>query len=238
MSQVLLAKVQIPNLSPVNDPSTMGFVFESATAADYSHVSAITTALIAFFNSIPATATNNIASYLSLSTDHGASHCSITYYDITSHLNGSPHGAPVAAANWGLGGSPTGTPFPEGAAAALSFRADYGTDVEFGTGTRPRARDRNRFYLGPLNSSCAEIDSSTKRTQFNSTFISNCLAAMFDLSNTHTTGGVSYNWRVWSRKNAGVKLITELFMDNRIDYQRRRSDPAPATRTYLPASSV
>jgi hypothetical protein len=64
------------------------------------------------------------------------------------------------------------------------------------------------------------------------------LAAGFNLSETVTAGGNQYNWRQWSRKDATVNLITELWMDDRPDYQRRRTDDDPGSRTYRPASSA
>lgn len=238
MSQVLLAKVSIPNLDVNNDPASIGFVFESDTASDYAHVSGITSAITTFFNTTASGGVNPVSSYYSDSCDRGTNHSSITYYDLSGHLDGSPHGAPVATATWTLGGATSGLKFPEGAAACLSFRSDYGTDVEFGVGTRPRARDRNRIYLGPLNAGCAALDSSTHRTEFAPDFINSVLHAAFTLAGTITTGGVAYVWRVWTRRGAAVKLIEEFWMDNRVDYQRRRSDQAPGTRTYLAGPSV
>jgi hypothetical protein len=80
-------------------------------------------------------------------------------------------------------------------------------------------------------------DSTTGRCDFSANFITDMLASLFSISGTHTTAGDAWNFRVWSRKDARLKLPTEAWMDNRIDYQRRRSDPNSA-KTFRALASV
>ena len=238
MTQVIKAVATIPNKDPLIDSTDNIFVFESDTATDYSEVSAIYTAIINFYTVAGTGGGNAIDHYFSDSHDAGTNHASITLYDISTHLNGTPAGAPVAMENWTCPGGGSGNPCPEGVAAAISYRRDYGTDVEFGTGTRPRSRDRGRIYVGPVSSVALDEDGTTNRCIWKAQFITDCLAAAYNLSEGHTAGGTEYVWRQWSRKNASVGLITELFMDNRPDYQRRRSDDAPGFRTYRASAAV
>jgi hypothetical protein len=242
MPKQVTAIISIPNLDPINDTASWSFEFESDTATDFSNISAVITACQNFVTTAGTGGAASIGFYLSASVDRATNHAAVTVYDITGHLDGSPHGSPVAMQNFTIPvGSGSAQAFPEGCAAALSFRGDYGTDVEFGGSppgrTRPRARDRNRVYIGPLSSVCAQKDATTGRCEWSSTFVTDALAALFSLSGTHTAGGDAWNFRVWSKKDAALKLPTESWMDNRVDYQRRRSDEG-GVRVYRALASV
>lgn len=239
MSTIAKVVISCPSLDLTLDGFSNSFVFESSVAADWGAVGPLLTAVEAFYNTTASGATIQIANHMSETLDRGTGHAAINVYDITSHLDGSPAGAPVAATTWTLGAAATGqTSYPEGVAATLSFRADYGTDVEFGSHARPRARDRNRVYIGPLNSNAFGSDGVTQRCLLNASFENDCRRALVALSNTIDISGLDWNLRVWSRVNAAVKIPTECWMDNRPDYQRRRSDPNPGSRTYLPLAGT
>lgn len=232
MTQVLKFVMQIPSKDAVTDEVSNSFVFESDTATDYTGIGYIASHIENFYNATAVGATNPIKHYLSTVLDQTTNHALWTAYDITAHLDGTPHGSPIGAGNWTLGSTGASEDYPDGVAATVSFRAAYGTDVEFGTGTRPRARDRNRFYVGPLNVSAFLTDDTTGRCKFQSQFLTDALAALLALSDSVTAGSWEYNLRVWSRKNASVKIPVEGWMDDRPDYQRRRSDPNPGSKVF------
>jgi len=237
----LLITVSAPSKDPTLDGFSNSFTFETSDVPPYGNVGVAFTALEAFYNTVATGASQYLATYLAPSMDNGAGHSSMTAYDITSHLDGTPHGAPVALHSWTCnspGSAAGGRCVPEGTCIVLSFRGDYGTDVEFAPGARPRSRDRGRIYFGPASQNCLQFDATTSRTEVSAPFTTDSLAAMFALSATHSSGAVSYNWRQWSRKDAAVHLITELYLDDRPDYQRRRTDPDPGKRTYRVASSA
>lgn len=237
--KVCLIRAQIPALDPTDDPSSNGFVFKSASATDFTDAPDLFTHVKNFYNVTGTGGTNALHVYMGPQLDRGTNHSTVTLYDITSHLDGSPHGSPIAADTWTLAASGQTDGAPSGVAAAISYRADYGTDVEFGPHTRPRARDRARLYIGPLTRTTPfNSDSVTKRCIFDGTFITDALAALFNLSESVDTSGNDWALQVWSRVNAGTKLPTEGWMDNRPDYQRRRSDPSPGSRVFRPLASV
>lgn len=236
MSKAALIRVTIPALDPDDDPCSNSFVFLGSGASDFAGIAALFTHVEHFYNNAGTGGTFEVGKYLGKQLDRTNSHALIQAYDITAHLNGSPHGSPVAQDNWTLSSAATSTTLPSGCAVAVSWRADYGTDVEFGPGTRPRARDRNRVYLGPINSTAIIEDSTTKRCLVNPNFITDALAALFSLSEAVDPTGDDWVLQVWSRKNAGTKLAVEGFLDDRPDYQRRRSDPGK--KTFRPLSSV
>lgn len=225
MPKDVLIRTTIPSISLIDDPSTNGFYFHSDVASEFSGIGPLFTAVEQFFNNVGGSGTSPIAYYMGNGTDRGTGHCTIEAYDLTGHLDGTPHGSPVAMDTWTLGMPQGSQSLPTGVAACVSYRADYGTDVEFGTGTRPRARDRNRHYIGPLGVHCVQDESTTGRCEFTGVFIQDCLAALWTLSGVIDPSGDNWVMQVWSRKNAGFKLPTEAWMDNRPDYQRRRSDP-------------
>lgn len=149
------------------------------------------------------------------------------FYDLTGHLDGSPHGSPVRVSGMTAIASEVGTELPTEVAICLSFHSGYGTDVEFAPGARPRARDRGRIYLGPLTTSVLNYDSTIGRTFVSSavrTSIANAAAALRD-----TAGNA---WGVWSRKNARIEPVETAWVDDAFDIQRRRGE-RPVARTTV-----
>lgn len=240
MTNVIKVVATIPSLDTTLDGQSNHFVFETSDTPPYGSITLAFDAVKAFYNTAGGSMGAPMSAYMNPTLDHGSNHSTLTAYDITAHLNGSPAGAPVAAETWTFGAvtpPSTSTFLPAQCAACLSFRSDYGSDVEFGSHTRPRARDRNRIYLA-INSSTLQRDATTNRAELSAGFISDALEAMFLLSETHGSGGTTYDWRVWTRVGAAVKLPVEAWLDNQVDTQRRRVDPAPATRTYAALASV
>lgn len=236
MAKTALVKTILLSTDTDVDNASWQFVFHSNTAADFSGITPVIGAVEAFTNTAGTGGAHPLAWYISDVMSRGVADTTIEVYDITTHLDGSPHGSPVAMSNYHLGivgTTPRG--LPEGVAATISFRADYGTDVEFGPHTRPRARDRNRVYVGPLTTDAIDYGQLGHQCVLKDAFITDCLAALFDLSGVH---GSDWVLQVWSRVNAAVKLPTIGWMDNRPDYQRRRSDPRPGFKTSRSLESV
>jgi hypothetical protein len=173
--------------------------------------------------------------------DRGTNHCTVDVYDISSSLNGDPHGSPVDSGNWTLGVAGATTGMAEGLAACVSYRADYGPDVEYAPNARPRARDRNRHYFGPLTTQTLVMGSVSQRATMPhavcTDFLNDTKQVEVILATGFGTppfGPDQWNLQVWSRKNAATKPVAEYWMDDRIDYQRRRSDE-PGFKYFLSA---
>lgn len=254
MTMALMFRAVVPALDPNRDGFSNSFVFQSDTATVYTGLGPIFTAIENFYNTMATGASAALNHYLGHVLDTGTNHATINAYDITTKLNGQPVGSPVATVTWTLSGVGNNSPLPEGVAACINSSAIYGTDVEFGPTaaiptppdlvadygaatthqghTRPRARDRNRLYLGPLDSATLTQNATTKACIFTPGFITDCLAAAFALNATITSGSDSWNQRIWSRAAGTLKMVNEFFMDDRPDYQRRRSDSNPGARVY------
>lgn len=261
MGNAYSVKVSIPFKSPLLDTANQHFTFEDVTAGGGTSgsLSALATAVIGFYNS-QGSQFSAMAGYMPTCIDRSANSCLVSITNITGHLNGSPAGSPISLTNFSLSSPGTvPTSLPEGVSLALSWRAPYGTDVEFGPiediptpkhiqdkygaaathkgRTRPRARDRNRTYLGPLGVSTIGQEASTNRCQFTTTFIADALKALQTLSLVSVTGNPNFALRVWSRRNSSLKLGTTLYADDRPDYQQRRVDPSNI-RQSLPSLAV
>ena len=238
MPGTLLVRTTIPVLDPTSDPSSSSFVFATTGTVNPSSLGPLIAHVQKFWTTAGTGGTNAVQHYLSPVVDPSVNHATTEIYNITAHLDGSAHGSPITMTDFTITPSAFNS-LPEGVAATVSFRADYGTDVEFGPGTRPRSRDRNRVYIGPLANVSTENDPTSFRCRFKAQFITDCLAALFDLSSSVTDDtGNEWVLQVWSRKNAATKLPTTGWMDDRPDYQRRRSDPNPGSRVSRALSSV
>ena len=186
--------------------------------------------LVAFYNTAATGATNAVGSYLNQTRSRASGVNSVKLYDLTGHLNGSRHGPPYAEHMWTLAPAPLLTPLPDEVAFALSFHSAYGVAPEFGPGTRPRARDRGRIYIGPLTiRTLGDAETATGIVRPWPTFATDVgLSAATLLSSTSAHHG---NWCVWSRKDAALKQVIDVWTDDAFDTVRGRG-PDPTAKSF------
>lgn len=211
-----LARDNVVNTFTFNDP--LGIL-----PAD---LDAIHAAIVQFYEGTDALVVNAISSYMGPAISR-SSFPVVRYYDVDGHLNGSPAGSPerIDTGTWSLGGGASSTGLPSEVAVCLTAYADFGSDVEFGPGTRPRARDRARIYLGPLNITAQNTFAG--RTKPDGALITNLAEAGARLARAP----MGPNWVVWSRRSATVKPITSCSVDDAFDTQRRRGERPTAKTT-------
>lgn len=221
---VYLARTSFTVLSPLDDNPSIDQVWlaqpGATTPAD------LASAVSSSFGHVYTGMTNALATYLGKQVSRSSNSASTEIYDITAHLDGTPHGSPVAAHSFTPSNAGTDNGVPSGVAAAISFRSDYGSAVEFGPGTRPRSRLRNRFYWGPLVSSVLTQESTTNRVVFTNGFMQDATLYVAGVAELLVGGVSGWKLQTWSRKNATTEDVIESWMDDRPDYQRRRSDPS------------
>lgn len=212
--------------NPVN-----GFVFASEADLALGDLIAIETKLTAFFNTNVTGTSVNVAQFMSSAISRTVAPI-FRHYNLDGHLNGSAHGSPVRTNPMALLAAPTSgsVNLPSEVAACMSFSADYGTDAEFSPTARPRSRDRGRVFIGPLNTSAIDEDITTKRAHLISSFKDTLGGAGARLMNAHSTDASA--WVVWSRKNAAVKDVTSIQVDDAFDTQRRRGERPLVRSTY------
>jgi len=116
-------------------------------------------------------------------------------------------------------------------ALAMSFHADLTGIAEHGTGgTRPRARNRGRIFLGPLAGTSTE-DVGSGRMRPSSEIMTGLAQAGGVLAANHGTS-THLRWAVWSRKDQVLRTVTGGWVDNEFDTQRRRGGDSTARTTF------
>lgn len=136
----------------------------------------------------------------------------VKYYD----MPGVKPNYPIAEHTFNLTINPANAPLPTEIAVCLSFQGAK-------TPGFPQARRRGRIYLGPLAAS-VNVDGRP-----NETFITHvCTAALAFKSGIEGLSG-NEEWCVWSGTNETGVDITNGWVDNAFDVQRRRG-LAPSIR--------
>lgn len=219
---IVLATVTLNMTSGLSaDAVNNDFVFQTANLT--TDIDTIENALDAFYNDNDAPAIFSIASRLSSRVSRLAGGLVYDFYDITTFLDGSPHGSPFDTRSSQLLDASSATlSLPSEAAIVLSFHADLtGVPEEVGA-TRPRARRRGRVFIGPLNAN-ATTDAGLVEDQIR---ISVNAAGNF----LKDSSGV--DWRVWSRMDATTRAVVGGSVDNAFDTQRRRGIDATASSSF------
>jgi hypothetical protein len=222
------------SLSPVVNPFIWDFsYFTTFTTQDISDVSDLCNHIVTSFSAVPTGGTNAPSHYWSGILNGGANASMIDVYDVTNHLDGSKAGSPVLVSSFTANLGIAGGVVPEGDSVVITMQAPYGTDVEFAPGMRPRARDRGRLYFGPVSANAYTPEGVTNRCLITTTCRGD-LTKWIKAINVYTSSPhtVVWNLGVWSRKNAAMKSLQEVWIDDRPDYTRRRAGKA-ATKTVL-----
>lgn len=219
----VLADVVFPSVTGIAEDSVVNqFMFDVADTfveADYAQ---LTTPLVAFYNNTPSGGTQGIHAYLSESLSRATNAAQIKLYDLSGHLDGSPHGSPFHVATFTLGGVLAGTTgWPQEIAAVLTLRGlgwDGQPVEEAGPPViRPRARYTGHIYLGPLNSGMSNEDNPVR---IGSNPRGNITLAAEVFADAVAANG--HAWSVWSRKSAVSHDVVRVEMDDAFDTQRRR----------------
>jgi hypothetical protein len=244
MVAVLKFTSQVQMLDMTLDPASLDWVYacDTLTTPTPTEAADVSVAIQHFYTTTATGSTQHYAQYMAPSVDNTAG-IHWEAYDITGHLDGSPHGSPIASNTYAFGtpGSAP-SPVPEGVAASLSYRRDYGTDVEFirdpvthKVTSRPRGQDRGRMYLGPLNSNALAFSSGTSRCVLSTTFMANIIAQLQASLKITDSGSNLWHFKQWSRKKASVADLALIWMDDRPDYQRRRTDQSTTRQQATPS---
>jgi hypothetical protein len=208
----------------VEDRVINTFSFETDAALISADADEIRDRLETFYSTTGEGAAHPISYYLGTALTRTIKPI-VRLYNLGGHLDGTPAGSPVwirtFANNLGLYGENSG--LPAEVALCLSFHGDYGLDVEFAPGQRPRARDRGRVFLGPLTANTLAI-SSTGRVTPADTVRDAWLGAGKDLRDAND----DKRWSVWSRAAARMTPVTLCSVDDAFDTQRRRGEKALA----------
>ena len=125
--------------------------------------------------------------------------------------------APVFEEEWSLVTAPTGDTLPRECACVLSFQGDKSSGV-------PQSRRRGRIYLGPILAARNDdgLPDSTLR---------NAVAGFGD-SLLNASDASAWTWVVFSGVNQSAVPVTNGWVDNAWDTQRRRGEEWTSRTTF------
>lgn len=168
---------------------------------------AITTAFKDFYDDIVADLSGNLAQNGHL----------VKYYD----LPGLAPNYPFEEDTFNLVAAPSGTPLPDEVAMCLSFQGARAAGA-------PQNRRRGRVYIGPLDVSWLNTDGRPLQTR-----ISTLTTAAATLSATLNALSPAVELAVWSVVDQHAVVVTDGWVDNAWDTQRRRGKDATSRTTWV-----
>lgn len=182
-----------------------------------------------------------LSTYFSKSLSRAAGACAIKLYDITDHLDGSPHGSPYFTGTMTLQTEGTDLAMPDEVALVCTLEAkDRALQfVERADGAdpgsapdRPRQRYTGRVYLGPWTTGATVNDasSSARPKAVVTQAVRELMKDVADYVDTNTGDLASLG--VWSRADRAIRGLSHVRTDDAWDTQRRRG-VAPLAITRL-----
>jgi len=127
--------------------------------------------------------------------------------------------APVLESNWTLGSAPTGSALPPEVSLCCSFQGAKVSGV-------PQARKRGRIYLPFMNTSACGADGRP---------VAGTLTAAVSVGQgllTASDAAATWAWVTYSRVAPGYSVVTDGWVDNEFDIQRRRGRRYTSRSTY------
>lgn len=191
------------------DVATNTFTFDNVTSTPEVCAAIAGGRLETFYNVAPPPSVSPIAAYLSGVINR--SQCRMVAYD----LDDPQPRVPIWELDWVLGAA-GGDNAPNELAAVASFQGDRQPGV-------PQARRRGRVYLGPLKIGVVATNTGTNTPTPNTAF-SQTIANACDRLATASNGDAM--WVVRSSVSGGMAQITNGWVDNDFDTQRRRQPRA------------
>lgn len=246
--QVARMRVTLPITATEEDNTSMDFYFEATGSDTNLTISEVYTAIEFFFNGLAPSQTLPLSNYIATDISRATNACTITATDVTAHLDGSPAGSPFSQTQFTLGGGGINNSMPPSIAVAVGYRRDYGSDLEHGPvislpsdddaidqgappthmgRSRPRARDRGRFYFGPLNSLVSSsLNHNTGTGQdIDSNFITQMTAALHNFLEGKNPGlHDQFQACQWSRRGASVGSAAFFYVNEFFASRRNRAD--------------
>jgi hypothetical protein len=216
MPSAYLAQVALPSTTnlPADDVVNT-FVFAKTGPAPSAED--IETVFTTFYNGTQASG-DTLAEYLSQSISRTRP-AVVKMFD----LEDPEPRAPIETVEFTIGLSTTPSKLPDEVALCLSYKGDVASGV-------PAARRRGRIFLGPFSINAVESGVGTSPAAPTAQLVETVLDAGEQLWTM-----LSGIWYVWSRADDEIYPITELWVDNAWDSQRRRGRRA-TSREVRPLS--
>jgi len=207
------------------------FYFLTAAPAGDTQFSEVVTSWNNFWNNTQSTA-KSVGNFIAntMSRDVGAHF--LDFYEMPA--TAGVVGPPVSFKTWSLPAvEPGGSPLPQELAIAVSYHADYTGFVERGPGgTRPRARRRGRFFVGP--SVVTALEETGTVAVGAQTVTPEVMQTLVDASSEFATAMAAGNtpWQVFSKTDWAAHTVVSGWVDDNWDVQRRRGPAASSRITW------
>lgn len=200
------------------DVAVNTFHFQKLGDWDEAVAENICNGLVDFYNE--AIAGNTLAKYLSCVIKRSSNACTIKGYD----LGDAEPRPPRKVFNWTLGAATGSTTLPLEVACCASYQADR-------VAGQAQARRRGRLFIGPLDPSANNAGGTSSFPQPATAFVNRLNSGMVELQATFPPLGEAV-WSVFSRKNDDMYNVTNGWVDNDFDTQRRRGPKASSRTTW------
>lgn len=241
MGEVLAVAILPHRNGLVEDIVTNTFVFgNNGVAPNATDLDAIEDAVTEFYTTAKNGQGSSLGAYLHSDRARNALACEVKLYDISAHLDGSPHGAPISTTTFTLPGTATGS-YPSQSAYCITLEAvgRATQPVEEADGPdpgsapdRPMQRYTGRIYLGPLKTAAGVTD-AVGITRPSPAFMADCRLGI-EAMQLHVAANSPnlYLLGVWSRTDEVVRDVDRVSSDDTFDTQRRRG-ASPTVRERL-----
>lgn len=218
-----MAQVVLPYFTNIpRDVSVNTLHFDVTTSDSAATAQAIATATTQLYNLSAVGRTNPIAYYIAGVVSRTANAARVKIYNMDLP---KPR-PPILEHPWTLGPAASGNNLPLEVSIVSSFQGDLSAGV-------PQARRRGRVYLGPLGAHAVSQGSGSAFPQVVEGVRLDIAGAFSDYSSAipvATDGDAQ--WCVWSRVNSDLVRITNGWVNNEPDTQRRRQSQPTSRSTW------
>lgn len=215
---------------------TLSFAVHKPGALVVGDATNVLEAIEGAINFTPAGAADSMTSVFSQSINRAVDSGVAKAFDITDHLDGSPHGSPVAVLPIEADAPAGGSAIASQLAVCITLRARNALafPVEVPPAPpgepnvqRPRARHSGRMFFGPINSfyQGASPDGEPRPGAGTIGILAAGCEAVQEALNA-----IGFAWCVWSRKNQAMSVIERVEIDDSFDVIRSRK-ATPLSRT-------
>lgn len=180
----------------------------------------LTTWFDSLLNGTSGAQAHPLSYYIGASRSRTADAVQVRYYDVSAHLDGTPHGGPFEVDTLTLGASGGSQALPEQVCVTVSF---YDALTVGGITT---GRHRGRVFFGPLDVACAATDT------FGRLIPAPAFLTDLDIAFSRFGGLTAGAWALWSRADAAMHAVTAGFIEDTFDVQRRRRLEASSRSTF------
>jgi hypothetical protein len=221
---------------------TVGGIGGSLTGAQATLIRDV---IMGFYNTVPTAGGPAFSAAMHPCLSRATDAVKVKFYDISAHLDGSPHGSPIFERTSTLvADTSNNVGLPEECSLVLTLEAAGralqlvetadGVDVDLAP-DRPRQRFTGRFHLGPWGSYATVNEKDAVGASRPTAALRNAIRSHYSDVADNLPAAVAGTWfGVWSRKDEAIRSIDNVKTDDSWDTMRSRG----ATPTARASTAV